>query len=116
MSTLYNNIKRVLRKPSLLKVLIFGAVATPTNPGRVMVDLSPQGLKLVHTAGTVSEAGWLTQVLRDAGFTMQYVPSASTGIFGTSGNSSIYVIPDEYDEALEFLNQYLAGEAESDDR
>ncbi len=106
-----DKIKDSLRKRGFLKVLLCGAAGQPTNPGRVMVDLAPQGLKLLHTANTVTEAEWLTQILRDAGFAMQYVPSASTGIFGTSGNSSIYINRDEYDEALDFLNQYLDGEA-----
>ncbi len=109
MSSLFKTLKRLLREPGYGKVLLFGAAVTPTNPGRVMVDMAPQGLKLLHTTDTVTEAEWLTQVLRDAGFNMQHVASASTGIFGTSGNSSIYVRPDEFEDATSFLDQFLAG-------
>lgn len=107
--SILKKIKQFLRDPSYLKVFFFGMAVTPTNTGRVMVETNAHGLKLLHTAGTVTEAEWLRQALSEAGFRMEYVPSASTGIFGTSGNSSIYVEPEDYDEASEFLRAYLDG-------
>lgn len=115
MFSFLGSLKNSLREHGFLKVLLCGAAGQPTNTGRVMVDLAPQGLKLLHTANTVPEAEWLTQVLRDAGFAMEHVPTASTGIFGTSGNSSLYVRPDEHDEAAEFLHNYLGGETLTND-
>ncbi len=108
MSTLFDNIKRTLRQPSYLKTLIFAATVTPTNAYRVFGEEKAAGMKLLHTAGTPAEADLLRQVLVDAGFYMEHVPSASTGVFGTFGNSNIYVKTEEYADAEEFLREYLA--------
>jgi hypothetical protein len=73
-------------------------------------DSAPRGLKLLHVTSTVAEADLLRQVMTDAGFRMEYVASEATGVFGTSGNSSIYIPEDQYDAANEFLQKYLNSE------
>lgn len=106
MPTIADKVKRALRGPGYLKMLFFASAVVPTNTGRVIVEESAAGGRLIHTADTSAEADMLRQLLADAGFHIEFVPSASMGIFGTPGNSSIYVKPAEYEDAQAFLNQY----------
>lgn len=109
MSKFVSRLKRALREPGYLKTLFFASAVVPTNTGRVIVEEGAAGLKLLHTANTAAEAEMLRQLLADAGFYVEYVPSASTGMFGTSGSSTIYVRPLEYDDANLFLNQFYSS-------
>ncbi len=78
----------------------------PTNPVEVpFSSTAPEGLALVYTASNSSEADWVRQVLRDAGFHVEFVPSATTGAFGMSGSVHVYVHTEEVKEALEFLRE-----------
>lgn len=99
MTGIFQGLKQAIRNSNIFKVLSCGAAGAPTMPGRVIVDETAQGMRLLHTADTNTEAGWLQQALAEAGFYMEYVPSAAAGIFGITCNNSIYVRPEEFDEA-----------------
>ncbi len=105
-----DKLKRAIREPGYLKTLVFAAAVVPTNTGRVIVEDDAASLRLLHTANTTAEADMLRQLLIDAGFHIEYVPSASTGIFGTSGSSSIYIQPDQFEDADAFLKQYYSSD------
>jgi hypothetical protein len=107
MGDLLARIKRVIRKSRYVKVAACGAAWAPTSPGRVIVQEKAQGLRLLCTVDTAAEAGWLQQVLVEAGFHQEYIPSTTAGLFGVAGNTSIYVKPEEFDDAAEFLHAYL---------
>jgi len=78
----------------------------PTNPNAVPFSTTaPEGLALVYSAGNPSEADLTRQVLRDAGFHVEYVPSVTTGVFGTTGSAHVYVDACQEKEACEFLRQ-----------
>lgn len=111
MPTLFDRMRGGLRS---FQMLLFGSTAIPTNPHNVASGGPvPQGLELLHTTPTVAEAEMLGQVLTQAGFDIGYVPSASTGIFGTMGNNCIYVPAEQHAEAAAFLREYLAAESSS---
>ncbi|PKO16055.1 hypothetical protein CVU37_11925 [candidate division BRC1 bacterium HGW-BRC1-1] len=79
---------------------------TPTNPHVVSFSTTaPSGLALVYSAPTPPEANLTCQILRDAGFHVEFVPSATTGVFGTTGSVHVYVHESEQEEACEFLRQ-----------
>lgn len=115
MTGIFQGLKQAMRNSNLFKVLTCGAAGAPTVPGRVIVDESAQGMRLLHTADTITEAGWLQQALAEAGFYMEYVPSTAAGIFGITGNNSIYVRPEEYNDARDFLDEYLNAPVEPQD-
>ena len=85
----------------------FGFISlTPTNPHTVSFSTTaPTGLALVYSALDPSEANLTCQILRDAGFHVEYVPPVTTGVFGTSGSVHVYVQASEQEEACEFLRQ-----------
>ena len=91
---------------------------TPTNPvGVPFSTTAPEGLALVCSAPTPSEADLVRQFLRDAGFHVEFVPPVNTGAFGTSGSNHVFVRADEEEDALKFLNQLqqdAAGEEEGE--
>ncbi|MEN6626608.1 MAG: hypothetical protein ABFD69_10305 [Candidatus Sumerlaeia bacterium] len=70
---------------------------------------TPEGLERIHTAMNSIEAEMLRQVLTDAGFSVEFVPSASTSVFGTSGSSEIFVAAPEAQAAAAYLNEYLGS-------
>jgi hypothetical protein len=107
--TIGEKLKKAIREPGYLKTLFFASAVVPTNPGRVIVEEGAAGLTLLHTAATPAEAEMLRQLLRDGGFYVEYVPSASTGIFGTANSSSIYVKPEEYQDANAFVTQFYSS-------
>lgn len=109
MSTFFETVKRALREPGYFKTLFFAANVTPTNAHRVFAEEEAAGMKLLHSASTAAEADLLRQILAEAGFHMEHVPSASTGVFGTFGNSNIYVRAEEFEDAEQFLREYLTG-------
>ena len=77
----------------------------PTNPFKVpFINSTPEGMAHVHTAPTPSEADLIRQMLRDAGFHVEYVPPVTTAVFGTSGSNHVFVRADQEKEAREFLN------------
>lgn len=109
MPKLIENLRRVLREPGYLKVLLFqGSNESQKSSGPR--DGAPRGLVLLHVTATTAEADMLRQVLTEAGFHMEYVAGAATGIFGTTGNNSIYVQSAEFDQADAFLKEFLAAE------
>jgi hypothetical protein len=88
------------------------ATPMPLNPSQlVSLDAAPDGLRLLHCAGSVPEAEMLTQILIDEGLHIEFVPSWTTGTFGTTGNSNIYVQQADYDRAAQLLRDYLDGDA-----
>ncbi len=94
-----------------LKLTMFAFFTQPTNPARIGQGVpSPEGLRLVHCAATVAEAEMLRQLLSEEGFHVEHVPSTSTGVFGTTGNSSVYVRDDQFESAQTFLEEYLSAE------
>ncbi len=105
----FKKLKRVVREPGYLKVLLFGATMTPANPAGFS-GAAPHGLALLHVAGTMAEAEMLRQVLTEAEFHVEYVAGAATGIFGTAGNNSVYVQANEFEHARAFLDEYFAAE------
>ena len=85
----------------------------PTKPSAVpFLATAPKGLALVFSASIPAEADWIRQVLRNAGFHVEYVPPVTTGVFGTSGSAHVYVRADQNQDAREFISQFLetAGE------
>lgn len=108
MPTLFNKLRGGLHS---LQAVLFASTLTPTNPTNVAVGgPAPEGLELLHTAGTAAEAEMLSEVLAEAGFHMEHVASPGMGIFGSVGNSSVYVRSEEFHEAAAFLKEYLAAE------
>ena len=78
----------------------------PTTPHAVPLSTTaPEGLALVCSARTAPEGDLIRQILRDAGFHVEYVPPMTTGLFGTSGSVHVYVHAREQEEACEFLRQ-----------
>jgi hypothetical protein len=78
----------------------------PTNPSAVPFSTTaPEGLALVCSASTPAEADLIREVLRNAGFPVEYVPAVTTGAFGTTGNVHIYVQAGQEQGAREFLSQ-----------
>jgi len=78
----------------------------PTNPHAVPFATStPDGLAHVCSASNPAEAELMRQTLIDAGYHAEYVPSVTTGAFGTSGSAHMYVQASEKDEVREFLRQ-----------
>lgn len=89
---------------ALYSLLVSG---TPTDAGKIpLIRTAPSGLKLLHSASTASEAELLRQTLLEAGFHVEYVPSKSSGIFGTTGSVDVYVKAEETGEALAFLREW----------
>ena len=78
-------------------------------------DHAPRGLVMLHSTQTVAEAELLRQVLHQAGFPTQHVPSAGAGVFGTTGNNTIYISEELLPEARAFLEEYLAAEPHWDE-
>lgn len=72
-----------------------------------MQSNAPEGLALIYTAANTVEAEMLRQILNEAGFHAEFVPSSFMGIFGAGGNSDIYVAADEAEAAGKFLKEYL---------
>lgn len=92
------------------KLLEFMVLGRGPREGFVSIPSgTPDGLQLVYTAINTIEADMLRQVLADAGFSVEFVPSASTGVFGTSGSSEIYVAAPEAQAAAAYLNEYLGS-------
>jgi hypothetical protein len=86
----------------------FLSLGIPLDPHKVpFLKSAPKGLRLLHAASSVPEAEMLTQVLIAEGFQIEFVPSITTGVFGTTGNSEIYVAEADYDRAVQFLKEYL---------
>src|SRR5687768_4838779 len=74
----------------------------PQNPAKVpFITSNPDGMMLLYTASTVPEAEMLRQMLADAGFHPEFVPSIMMGVFGIGGNPQIYVPADEIKDATE---------------
>lgn len=91
----------------------FLGAGLPTNPNQVpFIEPAPDGLKLLYAAPTVPEAELLRQILTEAGFAVEFVPSTEMGVFGISGNPCIYVRDTDYAEAHAFLMEYLAATPE----
>lgn len=102
-----SSIKNFLRQPSILRNLFLWLGWKSQRPGTLMMSESAAGLRLVHIADNAIEADLLRQEMRNAGFYVIHVPSASMGIFGTNMDTGVYARQDEYDEAVEFLREYL---------
>ena len=78
----------------------------PTNPHAVLFEtIAPEGLAIVCSAASPAEGDLIRQILRDAGFHVEYVPAVTTGVFGTSGSAHVFVHASEEREAREFLSQ-----------
>lgn len=94
---------------------VFGWICMlPSNNNRVpFLNTSPQGLRLIHAADHPAEADLLRQVLAEAGFHVEYVPSIGTGVFGTQGNRNVYVHESQADEAAAFLAEYMNATPET---
>lgn len=75
--------------------------------GKLQSEAQPEGLRVLHVATSIAEADMLRQVLAEAGFNIEFVPATSTGVFGTTGNSVIYIAEADYAAASEFLKEYL---------
>jgi hypothetical protein len=107
-----NPVFNALKKALPLQLLTWPLglwVGMPTDPYRVpFLEGCPMDLKALYTAGSSPEAEMLRQVLIDAGFHVEYVPSPATGVFGVTGNSTIYVPAGEFDAATQFLGEYLS--------
>ena len=67
----------------------------------------PPELKLLYTASSAAEAEMLSQVLIENGFHIEFVPTEAAGIFGITGNPSIYVQEGEYEQAIQFIGEYF---------
>jgi hypothetical protein len=90
---------------------------TPTNPvGVPFSTAAPEGLALVCSAPTPSEADLVRQILQDAGFHVEFVPAVNTGAFGTSGSIHVFVRLDQEKEAREFLDQLQEKSAEEQEQ
>ncbi len=86
----------------------------PLNASQVpFIEPDPDGLKLLFTAASSPEAELLRQVLIEAGFHIEFVPSTVTGVFGLTGNTCIYVPAGEYAEAQAFLRDYYSAPQEN---
>jgi len=70
---------------------------------------APDGLALIFSAPPRPEADWVRQVLAEGGFHPEYVPSISTGVFGTTGSVHIFVPAEEKARALAFLEELWAA-------
>ncbi len=100
-----------------LKTLFFGTTMQPTNHAEVVLGgMDPGGFRLLHAAPNVAEADMLRQVLIDAGFHMEHIPTANTGVFGTTGNHNIYALNAEYDAADAFLKEFLTADLLPEDQ
>ena len=77
----------------------------PDNTGPVD-EPNPDGLILLYHASSAAEADLLSQILVEAGYHPEYVPSPLTMV-AITGNASIYIAPGEYTEALDFLREYF---------
>lgn len=100
-------IKKFLPLP-FLAGSFFASVNLPSDPLRVpFLEYDPDGLKLLYTALSVAEAEMLSQMLIEAGFHIEFVPSTMTGVFGMTGNHLIYVHANELEKATGFLEEYL---------
>ena len=96
-----------------LFALLTGTGSIPTNPHAVPFEaIAPEGLAIVCSAANPAEGDLVRQMLRDAGFHVEYVPAVTTGVFGTSGSAHVFVHASEEREAHEFLSQLreTAGE------
>lgn len=83
---------------------------TPTNPHEIATSVkAPRGLSLVYCAATVAEADLMRQVLEEAGFHPEFVPSVTTGVFGTTGSAYVFVPKAETEEVESFLKQYFTS-------
>ena len=69
-------------------------------------EADPDGLKMLYSAVSAAEADLLRQILAEAEFHPQFVPSTGTAL-GITGNPCIYVPTGEYSEASAFLNDYF---------
>jgi hypothetical protein len=88
----------------------------PTNPFTVPFPTStPDGLAHVGSAPNPAEAELTRQTLIDAGFHVEYVPSVTTGVFGTTGSVHVYVRASEKNETCEFLRQLQQTGGETQD-
>jgi hypothetical protein len=105
-------------KPKVLSrflSLLFGVPADPayTDPP---FSPAPDGMRWIHTADNAAEADMLRQMLQANGFHVEFVPSATAGVFGTTGSPHIYMPEDEADAASQFLAAYFASPpADSDE-
>jgi hypothetical protein len=72
---------------------------------------APEGLALVCSAATAAEADLIRQLLKSAGFHVEFVPPDTTGMFGTTGSMHVHVRADEQEEAREFLHELQNSQA-----
>lgn len=109
-----NPVFNALKDALPLQLLTWPVCATAVGvpPYRVpflgVLEGCPTGLKPLYTANSSPEAEMLRQVLIDASFHVEYVPTPATGVFGVTGSSTIYVPEDELGAATEFLGEYLS--------
>lgn len=94
---------------SAVLALVCPVAISRSNAGRVPDMPSPEGLVLVRSADSAPEADLLRQVLVEAGFHPEYVPTALRGSAASGGYDSpyIYVPEAEAREARRFLVEYL---------
>lgn len=97
--------------------LLFNSLITGGDPAisppvlNASLDATaPGGYRVVHVAQTGMEADLLRQVLAEQGFEMPHVPSVWTGIVGQIDNPNIYVQAEQFEEAREFLREFLEHE------
>lgn len=89
-------------------------VGSPTDAGAIPpIRTAPSGLRLVYSAPTASEAEWLRQMLLQSGFHVEFVPSITSGIFGTTGSVDVYVEAEQAEDAIEFLGELARGTGEA---
>lgn len=105
-------------------IIIINGCFTMTNPAMSPPVLSasldgtaPDGYRVLHVAQTGMEADLLRQVLAEEGFEAPYVPSVWTAVAGQIGNNpNVYVRAEQYDEAREFLLDFLTAPLEGMDK
>lgn len=74
---------------------------------------TPDGLVYLYSERTSEEAELTRQILREAGFHVEFVPQMWSGIYGQRGSPDIYVRTDEVQEVLGFLKDLRFPDSES---
>jgi hypothetical protein len=105
---LLNRLREIFSRRRAVTAAAFASTVTPTDVQKVpFLDTPPDGLGLVHVASTTAEAEMLGNVLTDAGFHVEFVPSIAMGVFGMAGNNRVYVRREEREECIAFIDEYL---------
>jgi hypothetical protein len=103
-------VKIVISAPEICLVIGISAKTNLLWKGSKMPpsnEPSPMEVVELYVANSIPEADLISQVLIEAGFRVEHVPTAATGMFGITGSNIIYIQAEDYDEAALFLKQYL---------